>query len=76
VVWRRVPIPVHKQAPQRSGYQVGHEGAVVPAHSLQALAIHAVVGIRPGGKEQAGIALLADEQVGEVDLRGPHGGDP
>lgn len=29
------------------------------------------MGVRPGGEEQACVALLADEQVGEVDLGRP-----
>lgn len=60
--------PVDEQATQRGGDEVGHQGAIVPAHGLQALAVHTVMGVRPGGEEQARIPLLADEQVGEVDL--------
>lgn len=60
--------PVDEQAAQGGSDKVGHKGAVVPAHGLQALAVHPVMSIRPGGEEQASIPLLADEQVGKVDL--------
>lgn len=65
--------PVNEQAAKRGSDEVGHQRAVVPAHGLQALAVHAVMGVRPGGEEQASIALLADEQVREVDLWGAQG---
>ena len=45
----------------------GHQGAVVPAHGLNAFTVHLIVLFRLC-PVQARVALLVDEQVGEVDL--------
>ena len=43
--------------------------SITMAHCLNPFAVHLVVGLRLG-VVKASISLLADEQVGEVDLHG------
>jgi hypothetical protein len=60
-------IPVNKQFAETSVHHVGHQGAVVPANSLDTLAVHLVVCFRPGVVETS-VAFLVDQQVREIHL--------
>lgn len=61
--------PLDQDVLQAGVDEVGHQGAVVSAHSLYAFAVHFVVGVGVRGKIQASIALLVDQQVRVIDLR-------
>lgn len=60
--------PVNQQLLQARVDEVGHEGAIVSTHRLNAFTVHLVMGVRVGREVQAGIALLIDQEVGEVHL--------
>ncbi len=64
-----IVLPFNKNSLKAAVDQVGYKRTVVPTDCLNALAVHLVVFI--GFCEvETGVALLIDQQVGEVDLRG------
>lgn len=67
--FQAVSIPIYEDVLQAGVDEIGHQGAVVSADSLYALAVHLIMCVRTGGEIEACIALLIDQQVGVVHLR-------
>lgn len=62
-------MPIYEDLLQTGVDEVRHQGGVVSADGLDALAVHLVVRVCAGGEIQARVALLVDEQVWIVHLQ-------
>ena len=60
-------LPVDEYFLEAGVDEVGHQGAVVSPHRLDALAVHLVIGLG-ARKVQPRVTLLVDEQVREIHL--------
>lgn len=67
ILFGALHITLNQQLLQTGGDHVLHQQAVVTPHRLNALAVHLVMRVWVG-PQQAGIPLLVDQQVREVDL--------
>lgn len=61
-------VPVYEYSLQTGADKVRHQGAVVSADSLNAFTVHLLMCVWTGGKIQACVALLVDQQVWVVHL--------
>lgn len=61
-------VPVDEDFLQAGVDQIGHQGAVVPTHGLNPLAVHFIMDVS-FGEIQTSVPLLVDEKVREIHLK-------